>query len=362
MRVFAVSSLLFVCGVVGAEKEEAGVVKRKLFGHEAIDLVARQLGKLIPEPAASAKATTTTTRSQTKVLTYLTPSPSANRIPITAQFQRVTSYVPKITICALPPVVQVFGSFSNLNPTRTHPPYLNQSAIVPTGPGTCLTSYSPTVTPICHTTLYGLASKFTVSDCTQEITFSTDVNYQLHLITPSVSLMRRATPTPYVQTQNTYYVALWDELTKPGVPPSQVEQKICRTHGNGTEVCISNLQQFDVRTVTRIRTVIKTVDLATTIKGPAEVMIETWHATVTGKETHLSLSTHLAVTYNFETETTVHSNLTATRTLTKLVGYNSASSTKSQAEALQLPSDLPSRLFPIIELPVGTCVHLFHVH
>jgi hypothetical protein len=111
-------------------------------------------------------------------------------------------------------------------------------------------------------------------------------------------------------------------------------------------------------TVTKMRTITSVIDLTTTVRGPVEVMIETWHATVTGKETLLSLSTNLAVTYGFETETTIRSNMTATKTETDIstwtrqIGYNTVKLTsKTKPTPMQLPSDLPSAWFPIIDLP-----------
>ena len=347
--VSVVASFLFADVVVGEEAVE----KRKLFGHEAIDLVARQFGKLLPAPAS---AKTSTTRSSTRVITWVTPSPSAKPIPITAQYQTVTSFVPKITLCALPPIAHVTGSFPN--PGHSFPPFLNYSRIVPTGTGTCLTEYSPTVTPICHTTLAGLASRVTVSDCTQEITFLKDTDYELQYITRPALLPRAIatpSPSPYVQRVDKYYIVDWDELTQPGVAPSEVEEKMCRSYPNGTEVCISNLQQWRVSTVTKIRTVTKIFDITTIVRGPVEVMVETLQATVTAKETVFSLSTNMAVAYGVETETTIISNLTATKTATETntwtrqVGYNTGKPSSVRAKPAKLPSDFPSAWFPMPE-------------
>lgn len=353
MRVLTPSAFVSSLMLFGVAESSGDVVEKIKFGHEALNIIARQF-----LPAVASPKTTTTAR----VLTYVTPSPSAAPIPITKQYQKITSYVPIIALCALGPIAQVTGIFPNLNPTRTFPPFYNVSRIVPTGPGTCLTKYQPTLTPICHTVLRGLASKVTVTDCTQEVTFSKDTGFEL-VTTPAVLRRALSTPSPsaYIQTVNTYYVAPWDELTTPGVAPSEVEQKICRNHPNGTEICVGNVQRWQVSTVTKIRTITSVIDLTTTVRGPAEVMIETWHATVTGKETLLSLSTNLAVTYGFETETTIRSNMTATKTETDIntwtrqLGYNTMKPTsKTKYTPMQLPSDLPSAWFPIINVPEET--------
>lgn len=331
--------------------EEDGVAeKRKLFGHEAIDLVARQIVKILPYPAPTP---TTTKKTQARVLTYVTPSPSAKPIPITAHYQKVTSYVPIITLCKGPPIAHVTGSFRN--PGSTFPPFRNYSVIMPTNAPICSTEYRPTITPICYTVLSGLASRETVSDCAQEITFSKATSFEL--LTPAAEFEKRAVASaaPYIQTINEFWVAPWDELTTPGIPPTEVEHKICRTYLNLTEICVGNLQRWQIRTITEVRAITTTIDLTTTINGPAEIMIETWKATITGTESRISLSTELAVTYGIETETTVRSNMTATktatstRTVTRLVGHNSVIRTTS---ITTLPSELPSALFPVPEVRI----------
>lgn len=173
----------------------------QLFGYEAIDIVVRQLVKILPVPAP----TKTTRRTQARIITHVTPSPSAEPIPITAQYQRVTSYIPQITVCALPPMAYASCSFSN--PSRTFPPYLNYSVVIPTGTGTCLTAYSPTLTPICYSVLDGLASRITITDRTREITFSKDTGSELQLMTPSASRSISASRSPYVRTLNTFFAA-----------------------------------------------------------------------------------------------------------------------------------------------------------
>ena len=77
MRVFALSPFVSPLLLFGVATYAGEVVEKIKFGHEALDLVARQL---LPAPV-SPKATTTA-----KTLTYITPSPSAKPIPITKQY------------------------------------------------------------------------------------------------------------------------------------------------------------------------------------------------------------------------------------------------------------------------------------
>jgi hypothetical protein len=82
----------------------------------------------------------------------------------------------------------------------------------------------------------------------------------------------------------------------------EVGQKICRTYANGTKICIGNLEQCFAGSVTEIRTVTSTIDPTTAVVGLVKVMIETWHITITAKDTTFSLSTHMVISYNFDME------------------------------------------------------------
>jgi hypothetical protein len=79
---------------------------------------------------------------------------------------------------------------------------------------------------------------------------------------------------------------------------------------------------------------------------------------VTGTETTLSLSTHMAISSGFETETTIRSNATATRTVaqthtvTRHVVYNTLKSTTKVV--LRPPPEFPSAVFPFPEEPATT--------
>ena len=208
------------------------------------------------------------------VITNVTPSPSASPIPIIAQFQEVTSYVPVITVCALPPLAYFSGSFSD--PVPTGPPDVNYSASIPSGSGTCLTTYSPTLTPICYSILAGIASEITVTDCSQHITFSSASSYKIEFPdTPDV-VLNRTTPLPLIQTLETFYVAPWEELTTPGLAPQFVEKEVCTKYANGTTICTDTMEEWTVETITKATTITSAIDLYTTVSGPAKVMIETW--------------------------------------------------------------------------------------
>ena len=118
------------------------------------------------------------------ILTLVTPSPGGEPIPITRQSQTITSFVPQFTLCELPPVAEVLVTPI---PTTTTAPYKNYTVSIPSGSGTCTTIFSPTISTVCATVLTGLANKYTVTKCDQEITFSSNYGYVLVTASPTVT-------------------------------------------------------------------------------------------------------------------------------------------------------------------------------
>ena len=149
--------------------------------HEARDLGKRQVGP----PYMPARHQAVPTTSAPDVLTYITPSPGAKPIAVTEQSQYVTSFEPQYTLCELPPLA--FFSASPVRPSTVDStaPYRNYSISIPEGNGTCTTVYKPTHTMVCATTLTGLFDKWTVTQCDQELTFSTQYGYVLVTPTPT---------------------------------------------------------------------------------------------------------------------------------------------------------------------------------
>jgi len=266
----------------------------------------------MPEPV---EETSTTSASSRYIYTLFTPSPSAPPIAITKQSQVETSWVPQITICALPPLAFFAETHSTFSTVTSGPPYRNYSISTPPGNGTCFTEYSPTLTTICATVLNGLASRVTVSECNQEITFSSHSDAHLESTTPFVSDGALITPAPTIRLVTTYYRAPWQALTTAG-PPSDVDVTICSIV-DGEEQCLDIEEVWEVKIVTVTSTLTTTVDLSTTITGPAMIMVETYQATVTKKLTMFSLSTELVMHYEIEEETTMQSNRTEARTTTE---------------------------------------------
>jgi len=97
-----------------------------------------------------------------EILTFFTPSPFADLVPITKQSQVETSYVPQLTLCGPPPLTLVSGKLT-LQETTTQPPYRNLSSLSLPRNESCYTVYSSTATTICATVLIGIATRVTIS-------------------------------------------------------------------------------------------------------------------------------------------------------------------------------------------------------
>lgn len=264
------------------------------FKHEAVPIFHR---RQIPGPFAESS----TTETSATVLTYVTPSPSASPIPITSQSQVVESYVPIVTFCAQPPLAYISGSFTNT--ASSGPPYLNYSVSTPSGSGACETSYSPTQTPICATTLTALASKATITACDQNVTFSTDYGYTIDATANGTSTNATVTPTPSVRTITTYYLAPWQDLAAtPGVPPQDVDKKICTTFANGTRTCVVEYEEWHVVIATITTTTTSHVDVTATYPGPGQILVHTAHWDVTDTITTFALNTTMELESYTETE------------------------------------------------------------
>ena len=168
-------------------------------------------------------------------LTTIFPSPGASPVVVTTQTQIVTTYIPQYTLCELPPLAFLTPS-ALATPTSGSLPFLNYSISTPPGNGTCTTVFKPTITAVCATVLSDLTTTYTVSECNQNITFSTEYGYSLVIPTPTPVILSGAlstlnstsyiTPPPSVQTLRTYYIAPWQDLTSAG-PPADVDYKIC---------------------------------------------------------------------------------------------------------------------------------------
>ncbi|KAF2104993.1 hypothetical protein NA57DRAFT_71188 [Rhizodiscina lignyota] len=303
--IFPLSSLsLALNSFLGVQDAEAAAEIARDNALRAQYLNKRQVPPPVVAPPPDARLTTTEASTITpSVLTYITPSPSAIPIPITAQSQVVQSFVPQVTFCAQPPLAYISGSFTN---TATTGPYLNYSVSTPSGTGSCQTSQSPTEITVCATTLTALASQVTVTACDQNVTFSSEYGYALD--TPALNstiLNATITPSPTIRTLTTYYIASWQDIAAtPGVAPQDVDKKICSTYANGTDICVVEYEEWHVQIVTITTTTTSQIDVTATYPGPGQIIIHTAHWEVTDTLTTFALNSTMEIESYTETEST----------------------------------------------------------
>lgn len=255
------------------------------------------------------------TMSSPRIFTYITPSPGATPVAVTKESQIITSYVPQFTLCELPPV-----AFFSVSPVSGTSPataaYQNLSASIPTGTGTCTTIYDPTITMVCATTLTALDKQYTLTNCNEGLTFSTEYGYILTTPSPTVAANASVddtatiTAAPTIETLTTYYLAPWQQLTA-GTAPSEVDLKVCRSFTNGSMECIREYQIWETSMVTLTATTVTSINISTTIHGASQLIVETFVANVTETLTTFSMSTTMDLEFQTEYTTTNSANRTS---------------------------------------------------
>jgi hypothetical protein len=272
------------------------------FRHEATDASRGPAGQQKAlEPLAINFTITeqcpTPTSTRRPILSILFPSPDAEPVEITTQSQVVTSFVPEMTWCVGPPIGFI--------PITTDAPYVNHSTQYETtvaGTGSCETVYAPTETTVCATVLTGLASKISITECDQEITFSSECGFTLETPTPTMNNLSLITPAPTVKRMTTYWMAPWQSLTR-GDTPSDVDIKVCTELEDGKSNCERYQEVWEVVVVTQTSTMQRQINLATTMTGPGTLIVETMHVTITDTIETVDLSTIILLETEIETET-----------------------------------------------------------
>jgi hypothetical protein len=163
--------------------------------------------------------------------------------------------------------------------------------------------YAPILTPVCATTLTGLASNITVTNCNQEVTFSTECGFELETPTPIISNASLITPTPTVRKTFTYWLAPWQSLTA-GETPSNVDVKICKILDNGDLECSRYQEVWEVVKVTQTLTTIRPIGVTATVSGPGTLIVATLQAVFTDTVETIDLSTTLLLEAEVRIEST----------------------------------------------------------
>jgi hypothetical protein len=257
----------------------------------------------------TATATTTETTIETttlqpppppvSILTVIYPSSDAAPVEVTSVSQVVTSYIPEATFCVGPALY--FSSIAG-------GPFYNGSANVTqyiSGTSSCDVEYSTTTKTICATTLTGLASKVTVSECDQEITFSSECGYSLETPTPTpvtTSDSPLITPAPTVRRLMTYWLAPWQSLTA-GEAPYDVDVKVCKVLDDGNLQCQRYQEVWEVVVVTSTVTTSFPVNFSRTLEGPGALIFDSSTSYINSTTEFISLSK----TLRLETEVTIES-------------------------------------------------------
>lgn len=267
-------------------------------------------------------------------LTVIYPSSDAAPVEVTSISQVVTSYIPEATWCLGPALY--FSSIAG-------GPFFNGSSNITSyesGTSSCGVQYSTTTKTICATTLTGLASKITVSECDQEITFSSECGYSLETPTPTpatTNFSALITPAPTVRRLMTYWLAPWQSLTA-GTAPSDVDVKVCKILDDGRLKCQRYQEVWEVVVVTSTLTTSVPVTFSRTLAGPGRLEFDSSTSYINSTTTFVNLST----TLRLETQVEVESTSTVTRSSVAAV----PSSTQQPASTVTITRHLehvPSR-------------------
>lgn len=241
--------------------------------------------------------------SPVSTLTVIYPSSDAAPVEVTSMSQVVTSYIPEATFCVGPALY--FSSIAG-------GPFFNGSANITqyiSGSSNCDVEYSTTTKTICATTLTGLASKVTVSECDQEITFSSECGYSLETPTPTpatTSLSPLITPAPTVRRLMTYWLAPWQSLTA-GDAPSDVDVKVCTVLDDSNMKCQRYQEVWEVVVITSTVSTSYPVTFSRTVSGPGALIFDSSTSYINSTTEFISLSK----TLRLDTEITIESTSTS---------------------------------------------------
>jgi len=132
----------------------------------------------------------------------------------------------------------------------------------------CSTVFETIVTTTCSTVLTYAFTKATISDCSQNITFSTQSSYYLVTATASATitpapLNRPPSVTTYVQSIVSYYITPWQALA--ANTPSNVTVLVCEYDLSGNSTCTTIQEVWTVHTEYVPFTTTSTLIISTTL-------------------------------------------------------------------------------------------------
>ncbi|KAN0110561.1 hypothetical protein V8E51_006948 [Hyaloscypha variabilis] len=216
------------------------------------------------------------------------PAPSVIEPTLTSQGMVVSSVIPLYEICNTP----------GLDTTS------------------CSTVFETTVTTACSTVLTYAFTQATVSDCSQNITFSTQSSYSLvtTTISPDVTpapLNQPLATTTYIQSIVSYYIAPWKALA--ANTPSNVTVLVCEYDLSGSPICTTIQEVWVVSTVHIPVITTSTLIISTTLASPAVLLLGPTD-TITATAGLLYVSTEITYTSISPNATTSISTILPTST------------------------------------------------
>ncbi|KAE9372415.1 hypothetical protein N431DRAFT_408637 [Stipitochalara longipes BDJ] len=237
--------------------------------------------------------------------------------------------------------------FSLPTPSVIEPAFTSQgmvvSSIVPLyevcdtpGPDTtgCSDVFETIVTTTCSTVLTYAFTQATISDCSQNITFSTQSSYSL--VTTTVSPTVTPAPwnqlpavTTYVQSIVSFYIASWQALAANA--PSNVTVLICEYDLSGESTCTTIQEIWVVSTVYIPVVTTGTLIISTTLASPAVLLLGPLES-ITATAGLLYISTEI-----------VYSSMTPCAT----TSTSTILPTSTSVETLTITSTLPPRTITI---------------
>ncbi|TVY21621.1 hypothetical protein LARI1_G000163 [Lachnellula arida] len=186
--------------------------------------------------------------------TYSVPSPRIITPTLTSQSMVVTSVVAAYEVCNTP------GS--------------NTSS-------TCSTVFRNITTSLCSTVLTAWFTSVTVTDCNQNITFSTQSSYSLATATTipstpsalpaSQALSQGPTATTFVQSVVYYFTAPWQSLAAD--TPTNIAVLICKFDQDDNKTCQEIKEVWVVHTENVPVTSTSTVSISTSFTAPAVLLL-----------------------------------------------------------------------------------------
>ncbi|KAL8772123.1 MAG: hypothetical protein Q9194_004695 [Teloschistes cf. exilis] len=190
--------------------------------------------------------------------------------PLASYGQLVRSYAAVLTFCP------IGGMNSEAFPASTPVPgiqrrqsaakYYSNFSVTASPQDECSTSYSPTLTRSCATTLTPVgAPPLPITACDQEVTFSTDHGYR-PAPTSTESTDSGSDGSRAIETLTTFYLADWTDVAT-GLPRGLVKEKVCSEAG-----CMTRLERWIPVTTQTLQILTSTVQFTGVLSTPAQVL------------------------------------------------------------------------------------------